>query len=100
MRQSAAWILENVVSPSEIVAPFYRTTVVTLRDDASQTGCVRVRGIGEIVVTVSAGQAAKIKLSDITHEKTPLTSLVSERLLQGVTPQDSVDLVAYHVSLK
>jgi putative heme-binding domain-containing protein len=98
--QSAAQILESIVTPSKTIAPLYRTTVVELRNGSSEAGFVRARGVNDIVLAVPNGQSMKIKLADIAAEKTLLTSMMPEGLLQGLTPQEAADLVAYLASLK
>jgi putative heme-binding domain-containing protein len=99
-QQSAAQILDSIIAPSKTVAPLFRTTVVELRDGTSQAGFVRARGAREILLTVPPGQSVKIKHADIAGEKTLLTSLMPEGQLQGLTPQEAADLVAYLGSLK
>ena len=83
-----------------MISPLYRTTVIELRDGTSQAGFIRARGVTEIVLTIPPGQSVKIKHTDITAEKTLLTSLMPEGQLQGLTPQEAADLVAYLASLK
>jgi putative heme-binding domain-containing protein len=99
-QQGAAQILESILSPSKAVAPLYRATIVTTRDGMSQAGFVRGRGVSEIVLSTPAGSSAKVKLADIAKEETLLTSLMPEGLLQGLTPQEAADLVAYLAGLK
>jgi putative heme-binding domain-containing protein len=99
-QQSAAQILESIVSPSKTVAPLFRTTIVTLRHGGAQAGFVRARGVNEMVLTTPDGSSAKIKLAEIAKEETQLSSLMPEGLLQGLTPQEAADLVAYLASLK
>ncbi|WP_414661099.1 PQQ-dependent sugar dehydrogenase [Horticoccus sp. 23ND18S-11] len=99
-QQSAAQILESILTPSKIMAPLYRPTVVELRDGTSQAGFVRARGAKEIVLTIATGQSIKIPLADIRAEQTLTTSLMPEGQLQGLTAQEAADLVAYLASLK
>jgi putative heme-binding domain-containing protein len=97
---TAAQILESIIAPSKTVDPLFRTTVVEMRDGTSQAGFVRARGVNEIVLTVPAGPSLKIKHSDVASEKALLASLMPEGLLQGLTPQEAADLVAYLAALK
>lgn len=99
-QQSAAQILDSILAPSKTVAPLFRTTVIELRDGTSQAGFVRARGAREILLTVPPGQSVKIRHADIASEKTLLTSLMPEGQLQGLTPQEAADLVAYLAGLK
>jgi putative heme-binding domain-containing protein len=99
-QQTPAQILDSVLHPSKIIAPLYRTTVLELRDGTTQAGFVRARGVSDLVVTIPSGQSIKLKLADIREEKTLLTSLMPEGQLQGLTPQEAADLVAYLASLR
>ena len=99
-QQGRAQILESLIAPSKTVAPLYRTTVFELRDGSSQAGFVRARGLNEIVLTIATGQSIKIKHTDVATETTLATSLMPEGQLQGLTPQEAADLVAYLASLK
>ena len=99
-QQSAAQILESILAPSKTVAPLYRTTVFEMRDGTSQAGFVRARGANEIVLTIATGQSLKLKHADIAAEKTLAESLMPAGQLQGLTPQEAADLVAFLASLK
>ena len=99
-QQSAAQILESLIAPSNTIGPLYRTTIFELKDGTSQAGFVRARGANEIVLTVPSGQSIKLKHADLAAEKTLPTSLMPEGQLQGLTPQEAADLVAYLAGLK
>lgn len=98
--QTPAQILESILSPSKTVAPLFRTTVFELRNGTSQAGFVRARGVSEIVLTIASGQSTKVKVADVVAEKTLPASLMPEGQLQGLTPQEAADLLAYLASLK
>ena len=99
-QQSASQILESIVAPSKTVAPLFRTSVIELRDGTSQAGFVRARGLNEILLTLPSGESIKIRHTDVASENTLLTSLMPEGLMQGLTPQEAADLVAYLAGLK
>ena len=99
-QQTAAQILESLLTPSKVIAPLYRTTVVEMKDGSSHAGFVRARGATELVLSVPPGQSVKLKLTDIKTEQTLTTSLMPEGQLQGLTAQEAADLVAYLASLK
>jgi putative heme-binding domain-containing protein len=98
--QTPAQILDSILAPSQTIAPLYRTTVVELRDGTTHAGFIRARGASELVLTVPPGQSIKIRLAEIKAENTLLTSLMPEGQLQGLTPQEAADLIAYLASLK
>jgi hypothetical protein len=52
------------------------------------------------VLTIPPGQSVKIKLAEVSAEKTLLTSLMPDGQLQGLTPQEAADLLAYLTSMK
>ncbi len=99
-RQTPAQILESILSPAKTVAAEYRPRVVELRDGTTQVGFVLARAAGEISLTVPTGPPLKIRTADIKAQKTLPTSLMPEGQLQGVTPQEAADLLAYLANLK
>jgi putative heme-binding domain-containing protein len=99
-QQGPAQILDSLVAPSRTIAPLYRATLLELRDGGSQLGFVRARGASELVLSIPGGQSAKVRLADIAAEKSVSTSLMPEGQLQGLTPQEAADVVAYLASLK
>jgi putative heme-binding domain-containing protein len=99
-QQGPAEILESLLAPSKSIAPLYRATLFELRDGSSQFGFVRARGASELVVSIPGGQSARLKLADIAAEKTMDTSLMPEGQLQGLTPQEAADVIAYLASLR
>ena len=98
--QSAAQILESILAPSKTIAPLFRATSFELRDGATQLGFIRARGRSEIVLTTAGGQSVKLNRADIVAENALPASLMPEGLLQGLTPQEAADLVAYLASLR
>ncbi|MBL9213713.1 MAG: PQQ-dependent sugar dehydrogenase [Opitutaceae bacterium] len=99
-QQGPAQILESLLSPSKVIAPLYRATRVELRDGSAHLGFVRARGASELVLSIPGGQSVKVRLADIAAEKTIDTSLMPEGQLQGLTPQEAADLIAYLASLR
>jgi putative heme-binding domain-containing protein len=99
-QQSAAQILESLITPSKAIGPLYRTAIFELKDGTSHAGFVRARGASEIVLTIPGGQSVKLKHAELVAEKTLPNSLMPEGQLQGLTPQEAADLVAYLASLK
>lgn len=99
-QQGPEQILDSLLAPSRTIAPLYRATLVEQRDGGSQIGFVRARGASELVLSIPGGQSARVKLADIAAEKAFATSLMPEGLLQGLTPQEAADAVAYLASLK
>lgn len=99
-QQGPAQVLESLLWPSKTIAPLYRATLLELRDGTTQMGFVRARGARELVLSIPGGQSAKVKLADIAAEKAVSASLMPEGQLQGLTPQEAADVVAYLASLK
>ena len=99
-QQTSAHILDSILAPSKTIAPLYRTTIVELADGSTQAGFIRARGASELVLTVPGGQSVKVKLAAIKSEKTLSSSLMPEGQLQGLTPQEAADLIAYLSGLR
>lgn len=99
-RQNAAQILDSILHPSKTIAPGYNASLVELTDGTSQMGFVLARPGGELSLKIATGQTLALKSANVRSEKTLPTSLMPEGLLQGFTPQEAADLVAYLASLK
>lgn len=98
--QTREQILESILAPSKIIAPQYRPTVVELRDGTTQVGFVLARSDRDLSLTIPTGQTLQLKLAEVRSENPLPASLMPEGQLQGLTPQEAADLIAYLASLK
>jgi putative heme-binding domain-containing protein len=82
------------------VALEFRTVLVELRDGATHVGFVRERNASEMKIAIASGQTVTLPIADIANEKSLPGSLMPEGLLQGLTPQEAADALAYLIGLK
>lgn len=93
-------IIENLLTPSKVIAQGFQTAVITLNDATVQTGFMVKRQADLILLKTITGQTMALKKSDVKTEQTLPVSLMPEGLLQGFTAQEAADLVEYLSALK
>jgi len=99
-QQTKTQILESILHPSQTISVEYRPIVLEMRDGSTQLGFVLGRTPTELSLKIANGQTLPIKTAEVRSE-TPLpASLMPDGLLQGLTPQDAADLLAYLSNLK
>jgi putative heme-binding domain-containing protein len=94
-KYSRAQLLEQVLFPSRVIAPEFKTTTATLRDDTEVRGFVLRRTATELVLRDDTLAERTLRLADVkeTHEST--VSVMPEGLLAPLTAQEAADLIAY-----
>jgi len=100
-RFSVRDLLESLVDPSKIISDQYKTTVIVTTSGQVHTG--RVLSIGPDTVTLlvnpeDSTKLARIAQSDIEEEQTSPISLMPKDLLNTLSPDEVLDLVAYVLS--
>ena len=90
-----AQLLEQIVVPSKIIAPEFKTTTITLRDDTELSGFVRGRTATELVLRDETLAEHRLKLADVKDTRESALSAMPEGLLASLTAQEAADLLAY-----
>ncbi|RFC43722.1 MAG: Glucose/arabinose dehydrogenase, beta-propeller fold [Verrucomicrobia bacterium] len=93
-------ILASLLRPSETIDPTFRGTVVETRDGIVLTGFPVERTAEELHLKLPTGQVNRIPTQTIVKESPLPASLMPEQLLQGCSPQEVADLLAFLVSLR
>ncbi|MCX6849476.1 MAG: c-type cytochrome, partial [Verrucomicrobia bacterium] len=93
-------ILESLHKPSKNIAKGYETSLVTLKDGSVQSGFVTHSDEGAITLKLPTGQPQSIKRNQIKSQQPQPVSLMPEGLLQGLTEQEAVDVIAFLAGLK
>ena len=93
-------IIENLLTPSKVIAQGFQPVVITLKDGSVQSGFIVKREGESIMLKTATGQTAPFKKSDVKSEQVLPVSLMPEGLLQGFTAQEAADLVGYLSALK
>jgi putative heme-binding domain-containing protein len=93
-RFKRADILESILDPSKVISDQYRSTTIITTSGQQVTGLAAVQGD---TVTVVLNDASKVTLKkdDIETQVASITSVMPERLLDPLTPEEIVDLFAF-----
>jgi len=92
-------MLEQLVNPSAVIAPEYKSISILTSDNETIVGRVVSRSDTELTLVLADGNVRKIEVSDVTVERQNATSLMPEGLLSSLTAQQASDLIAYLLSL-
>lgn len=94
-KYTRAQVLEQIILPSKIIAPEFKTYFLTLRDGTQLTGLIVKRPAGELVLRGEDLIERRLKADDVkeTHESS--LSSMPEGLLGPLTAQEAADLLEY-----
>lgn len=91
-------ILRHVVMPSAEIHPDYQTYVFELNSGQTVTGLIVAAGVGSLRVLENplvSTQPLPIRLDQIANRTASQTSMMPEGLLDKLTRQEILDLIAY-----
>jgi putative heme-binding domain-containing protein len=88
-------LLDQVLHPSKVIAPEFKTTLVTLRDDTELSGFVLKRSGTELLLRDETLAERLIKLADIRETRESALSAMPEGLLAPLTAPEAADLLEY-----
>ena len=93
-RDNLGYLLENILSPSEVIQDDYRMVVVTTHDGRTYMG--NLAGETDRTITLRiVGQDVVVDRSAIQSTEVSTASLMPEGLLKTLTDEQVLDLVAY-----
>ncbi len=90
-----AQLLEQILLPSKLVAPEFKTTTLILRDDTEFNGFVIKPGADELVLRDESLVERRIKRSDVKESRESTLSAMPEGLLAPLTAQEAADLLEF-----
>jgi putative heme-binding domain-containing protein len=90
-----AQLLEQILYPSRVIAPEYKTTVVTLRDDTEISGFVLKRSATELVLRDENLAEHQLRISDLKETREAALSVMPEGMLAPLTAQEAADVLEY-----
>src|SRR5262249_52234506 len=93
-------LLRSILNPSEAISYNFRSYVVATKDGQVITGLPVEESADGLVLKTAEGKRVTIKASDIEEKKISEVSLMPEGLVETLTEQDLVDLVAFLATLK
>jgi putative heme-binding domain-containing protein len=94
-RTNLDYLLSNIVNPSEEVQDDYRLVAVTTHDGRTYLGNVATEGERQVTLRVVGQDAVVINRSDIASLEVTTASLMPEGLLDTLTDDEVLNLVAY-----
>jgi len=96
-RANLDYILQNVVTPSAVVAAGYRVSVIATSDGRVLTGIVRDES-PQVLSVQTAKERVRLQKNDIEQVKVSSVSLMPDNLLKDLSDQQIRDLLAYLAS--
>ncbi len=87
--------LDQILNPSKVIAPEFKTTLLTLRDGRELTGFVLKRTADELVLRDESLTNHTVKLADVQESRDSAISIMPEGLLAPLTAQEAADLLAF-----
>jgi putative heme-binding domain-containing protein len=94
-KYSRAQLLDQILNPSKVIAPEFRTAVLTLRDGDELTGFVVKRTAAEWVLRDETLKEHTVRLSDVKESRESTLSAMPEGLLAPLTAQEAADLLEF-----
>ena len=100
LKYDKAEIVRSVIQPSERFAIGYRPVVVATRDGRVVSGVVRSETDGTLTLVDSEAKEIVLAKSEIEERRPAEASIMPTGLVDGLTPLDFADLIAYLDSLR
>jgi putative heme-binding domain-containing protein len=92
-------LLEHIVNPSLVIDPQFSGWTIETASGETLSGLIKDKTERELVFR-DAQTERRFKLADVKRLEPQKISLMPDGLLQGLTPQEAADLLAYLESLK
>ncbi len=99
-KYTRAQLLEQIIFPSKLVAPEYKTTIVTVRNGTELSGFIREQSATEIVLRDESLTDHRVKISDVQTTHDSSLSAMPEGLLAPLTAQETANLLEYLITNK
>ncbi len=94
-RYSRAQLLEQILAPSKIIAPEFKTMVVILADDSEVSGFVVRQSATELLLRDESLAERRFNRSELKDTRESSLSTMPEGLLAPLTPQEAADLLEF-----
>ena len=90
-----AQALDELVNPSKVIAPEFKSVSVTLRDDSELIGFIVKRTAEEIVLRDETLTEHRLAPAQVKESRESLLSTMPEGLLAPMTAQEAADLLEF-----
>jgi len=94
-KYNRAQLLDHILNPSKLVAPEFKTTMLTLTDDSEVSGFVLRRNENEIVLRDETLNERRIASAEVSESRESTLSAMPEGLLAPLTAQETADLLEF-----
>ena len=94
-RESLDYLLSNILSPSEVIQDDYFMVIVTTNDGRTHIGNVSSETERQLTLRVVGTESLVINKSDIQAREVSPISMMPEGLLNTLSDEDVVNLIAY-----
>src|SRR5262249_39799864 len=94
-RADTAWLLANIVDPSAVIRAQYVPVAVQTTDETVHTGIIAEQDAASITLVDAKAEKTRIARDRIASVRELSTSLMPEKLLDPLTPQERRDLFRY-----
>ncbi len=94
-RTNLADLLTNIVDPSAYIREGYGTHHITTKDGRTVVGTIKARNAVIISIQPFTGDPVSIGTTQVKEIKEQKTSIMPERLLEGMTNQEIKDMMTY-----
>jgi putative heme-binding domain-containing protein len=89
------YLLSNLIEPSGEIQDDYKMVVVTSRDGRTYISTIISENERQITMRVIVQDELVLNKSDIQSQETSANSMMPEGLLETMTDQEVLDLIAY-----
>ena len=93
-------IIRSILEPSDRIAPGFHPLIVEQRDGTNVAGLLAGEAADRIELLTRDGHRLVIPRSQISQQSQSAASLMPEGLVDGLSPVEFADLIAYLMSLK
>ncbi len=94
-RANLDYILSNILNPSEEIQDDYKMLVITSRDGRTYSGNIAAENDRQLTLRIVGQDKLTINKSDIQSREQTTVSMMPEGLLQTLSDEEVLDLVAY-----
>ncbi len=94
-RSDTAWLLASIVDPSAVVRAQYVQVAVRTKDEVVRSGIVAEQDGASLTLVDAKGEKVRIARDTIDSVRDLPTSIMPEKLLDALTPQERRDLFRY-----
>lgn len=91
-RSDTAWLLASIVDPSAVIRTQYVQVAISTKDEVVRTGIIAEQDGASITLVDAKGEKTRIARDRVESIRDLPTSLMPEKLLDVLTPQERRDL--------